>query len=94
LFNLSPASEQRIAGIPVMSITGAVAAVFLAVVLYMLWNDEIAAGPLFTADGVRGEFWLLVGVVVFGIVWYLGNKAYRRNQGIDTSLAFKQIPIE
>ena len=77
-----------------MSVTGAIAAAFLAVVLVMLWNDENAAGPLFTSDGVTGEFWLLLGVVVLGIAWYLGAKAYRRRQGIDISLAFKQIPIE
>ena len=94
LFDVSPASEQRLGGVPLMSITGALAAIFLAVVLVMLWNDEIAAGPLFTSDGVRGEFWLLLGAVVFGIVWYLAMKAYRRRQGIDISLAFRQIPIE
>jgi amino acid transporter len=94
LFDVSPASEQRLGGIPLMSITGALAAIFLAVVLVMLWNDEIAAGPLFTSEGVRGEFWLLVGAVVFGAVWYLATKAYRKRQGIDISLAFRQIPIE
>ena len=77
-----------------MSITGAVAAIFMLVVLIMLWNDEIAAGPLWSSAGVRGEFWLLLAAVVFGIVWYLGIKSYRRKDGIDISLAFKQIPIE
>jgi len=77
-----------------MSITGTIAALFLGVVLYMLWNDPNAAGPLFSADGFTGEFWLLLGVVVFGILWYLGVKAYRRRNGIDIALAFKQIPIE
>ena len=94
LFEMSPASEQRIGGVPLMSITGTISALFLAAVLVMLWNDENAAGPLFTSEGVTGEFWLLVGVVVFGILWYLGVKSYRRRQGIDISLAFKQIPIE
>lgn len=94
LYEMSPASEQRIGGVPWMSITGSLGAVFMAVVLVMLWNDENAAGPLFTAEGVRGEFWLLLGVVVLGIAWYLGAKAYRRRQGVDISLAFKQIPIE
>lgn len=94
LFDVSPASEQRIGGVPLMSITGAIGAIFLGIVLVMLWNDEIAAGPLFSSDGVRGEFWLLLGVLVLGTVWYLGVKSYRRSKGIDISLAFKQIPIE
>jgi amino acid transporter len=94
LFEVSPASEHKIFGLPTMTVSGALAAIFLGAVLVMLWNDEIAAGPLFTADAVRSEFWLLVGAVVFGIVWYLATKAYRRRQGIDISLAFRQIPIE
>jgi amino acid transporter len=94
LFEMSPASEQRIGGIPVMSITGFLGAVFLGTVLVMLWNDVNAAGPLFSADAIRGEFWLLLAVVVFGVVWYLAAKTYRRRQGIDISLAFRQIPIE
>ena len=94
LFEMSPASEQRVGGIPLMQIAGAGGALFMAMVLVMLWRDENAAGPLISADRIRGEFWLLVAVVVLGTAWYLGAKAYRRRQGIDTSLAFKQIPIE
>jgi basic amino acid/polyamine antiporter, APA family len=94
LFGVSPASEQRIGRVPIMVISGALAAAFLATVLVMLWNDENAAGPLISADGVAGEFWLLLSAVVLGIAWYLGAKVYRRRQGIDISLAFKQIPIE
>lgn len=94
LYEMSPASEQKIGGIPVMSITGALGALFLATVLYMLWNDANAAGPLFSTDAIRGEFWLLLAVVVFGTIWYLGAKSYRQSQGIDISLAFRQIPIE
>lgn len=94
LYQMSPASEQTIGRVPLMSITGALGAIFMATVLVVLWNDENAAGPLFTSEGVRGEFWLLAFLVVFGVVWYLGAKAYRRRQGIDISLAFRQIPIE
>jgi len=93
-YDMSPASEWKIGGIPVMSITGAVAAVFFLITIFMLWNDDIAAGPLITGDHIRGEFWLVVVALVTGTAWYLGTKAYRRNQGIDIDLAFKQIPIE
>ena len=94
LFEMSPASEMRIGSIPTMSVTGLIAAAFMAWVLYLLWTDPIAAGPLWTAEGPRPEFWLIVGTVVLGALWYLGVRQYRRSQGIDIGLAFRQIPIE
>ena len=93
-FEASPASAYRVAGIPLMSITGALTAAFFAVVIVLLWRDTNAAGPLFSSDGVPTEFWIIVGTLVAGAAWYVGNKIYRRRQGVDIDLAFKQIPIE
>lgn len=94
LFDSSPAKRSQIAGIPVMSIAGGVSALFAAAMIYLLWNDPIAAGPLFTSDHVSREFWIILGLVIFGSAWYIGVKLYRRRQGIDIDLAFQQIPIE
>jgi hypothetical protein len=62
--------------------------------IYLLWNDPNAAGPLFTRHDLSTEFWIIAGVVAAGTAWYVGIKQYRRRQGIDLSLAFQQIPIE
>ena len=94
LFVGSPASRVRVGSVPVMSIAGVVSALFLAAMIYLLWNDPIAAGPLISSDHVTWEFWIVLGVVVLGTAWYLGTKALRRRQGIDIDLAFRQIPIE
>ena len=94
LFDASPAKRATVAGVPVMAISGVVSAIFLAVMIYLLWNDPTAAGPLFTSDHVSREFWVVLGIVVFGTAWYIGTKIYRRRQGIDLDLAFRQIPIE
>jgi amino acid transporter len=94
LFRLSPASKVRIAGVPVMVITGFLTTLFFLWTIVTLWNDPIAAGPLISAEHVPLEFWIVLGTVVFGIVWYVAIRAYRRRQGIDVDLAFKQIPIE
>jgi len=40
------------------------------------------------------EFWITLGVAIFGIVWYVGIKSYRRSRGVDVGLAFREIPIE
>lgn len=93
-FDSSPVKNTRFLGIPVMSVTGALSVAFFAGVIYLLWNDPIAAGPLFTLHHVSREFWIVLGITVAGTAWYLGSKAYRKRQGIDLSLAFQQIPIE
>jgi amino acid transporter len=94
LFDASPAAGSRLGGVPLMAVTGAISLAFFALVLYLLWNDPIAAGPMFTLDHLSREFWLVLGIVVFGVAWFLGNRLYRRRQGIDVDLAFRQLPIE
>jgi len=94
LFDASPASGPRLGRVPLMAVTGAVSLAFFALVLYLLWNDPIAAGPMFTLDHLSREFWLVVGVVAFGVAWFLGTRLYRRRRGVDVDLAFRRLPIE
>ena len=92
-FNASPAKAHRIAGLPLMSVAGALSVAFFVFAFVLLWRDDNAAGPLF-GSAHRTELWIVVGALVAGTAWYIGNKVYRRRQGVDIELAFKQIPIE
>jgi hypothetical protein len=94
LFQASPVAGSRIGRVPVMVLTALISLAFFALVLFLLWNDPIAAGPMFTLGSVSREFWMVLGIVVFGLAWFLGTRLYRRRQGIDVDLAFRQIPIE
>jgi hypothetical protein len=94
LFQASPVAGSRIGGVPVMVVTALISLAFFALVLFLRWNDPIAAGPMFTLGSVSREFWMVLGIVVFGVAWFLGTRLYRRRQGIDVDLAFRQIPIE
>jgi amino acid transporter len=94
LYASSPARNFKIAGIPVMPVAGAIAAMFFAFAFWLLWRDPIAAGPLIKLSKMPVEAWITLGAIVVGTAWYFGAKAYRRRQGIDISLAFQQIPIE
>jgi len=94
LFRMSPVARLKLAGVPLMAILGALGAVFFLGVVIALWFDPIAAGPLVSADGVKLEFWVVLGLLVLGIFWYVGARVYRRKQGVDIDLAFKQIPVE
>lgn len=93
-FEMSPASQMRIGGLPLMSVTGTVATAFFVWAFFLLWNDPISAGPLFSSEGVSTGAWIVVAVTVFAALWYVGMKIYRRRQGIDVDLAFREIPIE
>lgn len=92
-FQASPASAFKLGRLPLMSVTGALTVAFFGLAIVLLWRDKIAAGPLI-AYHLPTDFWIVVATLGAGVVWYIGNRLYRRSQGIDIDLAFKQIPIE
>jgi hypothetical protein len=55
---------------------------------WTLFLDPTAAGHDPTQVAIVG------GVFVIGLVFYFVMKMIRRAQGIDVTLAFKEIPIE
>ena len=46
------------------------------------------------ADFVACVFQVELGVFVIGLVFYFVMKQIRKAQGVDVTLAFKEIPIE
>lgn len=87
IFGTAPKlATMKIAGIPVMSITGLLAALFLG------WVSVIfAVNPAYGANNVPSLL-SVGGFYLIGLVIYYVAKAYRAKQGLDLSLAFKQIP--
>jgi APA family basic amino acid/polyamine antiporter len=94
MYESSPAKNFRMFRLPVMVAASAISAIFMGVVIWMLWVDPVAAGPLIKPSKMPIEFWMTLGAAVFGSVWYLGVKSYRKRHGVDIRRAFKQIPIE
>jgi amino acid transporter len=92
-FEASPAGAFKLGGLPLMSVMGALTVAFFGLALVLLWRDKIAAGPLI-AHHLPTDFWILASTVGAGVLWYVGNRLYRRRHGVDIDLAFKQIPIE
>ncbi|MEX0809346.1 MAG: amino acid permease [Dongiaceae bacterium] len=88
IYEKSPLYRRKILGLPSMSVAcffGALAALFYFVVL---WNDAVAAGHDPRQLSIVG------GVFVIGLLFYFFMKTMRRSQGVDVTLAFKEIPIE
>lgn len=88
MFARSPFASWKVGGVPVLSLVCGASLAFFAWVFYLLWQDPIAAGHssrnLISIGALFGA----------GIVWYLGVRLYRKSQGVDVDLAFREIPIE
>jgi len=88
LYDKSPLAGKTVFGLPIMTVgcfLGFVAAQFY---FWVLFFDPNAAGHDPTQVAI------VAGVFVFGFAFYYVMKLIRRSQGIDVTLAFKEIPIE
>lgn len=88
LYEKSPLAGKMLFGFPIMSVAcflGFIAAQFY---FWTLFFDPNAAGHDPT------QVMIVAGVFVLGLVFYYVMKMIRRSQGIDVTLAFKEIPIE
>jgi len=91
IFENSPIARFRIAGIPVITITGVVSALFL---LFMLaeWSFNTVYGTAFSASPASPIYFGLTYLAA--IVIYLVARTVRKRQGIDLSRIHREIPVE
>lgn len=90
LFNAAPPiARTKIAGIPLLSISGAITAVAMAISTVASMLNPLVSGPV-------GLVAFSLGILTFiiGFAWYYVAKWYRAKQGIDVSMIFRQIPPE
>jgi amino acid transporter len=88
LYEKSPIAGKTLFGLPIMTVAcflGFIAAQFF---FWTLFFDANAAGHDPT------QVMIVAGVFVLGLVFYYVMKFIKRSQGIDVTLAFKEIPIE
>lgn len=71
-----------------MSLANALAAAGLLVMIVLLWNDPIAAGHDLRSLAT------IIAVFSLGLLTYYVMRWYRKRQGLDVTLAVRQIPIE
>ncbi|MCJ7598868.1 MAG: amino acid permease [Methyloceanibacter sp.] len=88
LYEKSPLAGKTLFGLPIMTVgcfLGFIAAMFY---FWTLFSDPNAAGHEPT------QVMIVAGVFVLGLVFYYVMKFIKQSQGIDVTLAFKEIPIE
>ena len=102
VFEASPV-RWRLAGIPVMSIVGALSLASCAFMAWAYLNDPLSGlsatprhegGGLFLESRSFNMFLLNIAIFVSGLVIYFVARAIRRREGLDLDSTFKEIPIE
>jgi amino acid transporter len=80
---------KKVAGIPLLSIIGLITTVGFAYVGYIAFTSTVVNSvPVNVTAEVSG------GTIVLGFAIYFASKWYHKRQGLDVSLALKEIPPE
>jgi APA family basic amino acid/polyamine antiporter len=91
IFENSPIARFKVAGIPVITITGVVSAIFL---LFMLaeWSFNGVYGTSFSLNASSPIYFLVTYLVAIAI--YVIARVVRKRQGIDLARIHREIPVE
>ncbi len=88
IYEASPVARYKIAGLPLISVVSAVAAIFILFMIY-----EWATNATYGSNSVPSAIYLgatyILAVVIYGVAYFV-----RRNQGIDLSRIHHEIPVE
>lgn len=88
IYEKSPIAGKKLFGLPLMTVGCALGFLGSQFYFWALFFDEVAAGHK------PDQLALVFGLFVIGILFFFVMKVYRKSQGIDVNLAFKEIPIE
>jgi amino acid transporter len=82
---------RRIGGIPVVSIVATLALIGFGLgIAVILWDP--GSGASLSAN--PGKLWLTLGIYAVALGIYFVSRALRRRQGIDLTLAYRELPPE
>ena len=88
LYRQSIIADEKTLGIPRMTLACGLATAVIVVWTWLLWVDPVAAGTS------RRPLWTAIVIALVVAIYYLLLNAYKRRQGQDLGVAFKQIPVE
>ena len=91
IFQQSPIARFKVAGIPVITLTGAVSAIFLVFML-IEWSFNGVYGTAFSVNIWSPIYFL--ATYALALVIYLVARTVRKRQGIDLSRIHREIPVE
>mgnify|MGYP003343930696 CR=1 FL=1 len=99
LYDASPIAKYRVAGIPMLSIVGAINTLFIGYMLYQWLLDPDAMfgiGYSINENGVKNDTSLIFMGVLYGVALliYIAMRLYRRSKGVNLDVLYSEIPAE
>ena len=91
IFENSPIARFRVAGIPVITITGVVSAIFIVFMLAE-WSFNAVYGTSFSLNASSPIYFAATYLVAIAI--YVVARVVRKRQGIDLARIHREIPVE
>jgi amino acid transporter len=88
IYENSPIARYKVAGIPLITVTGFLTAAFLGFNLWHWFTNDLYAVNDKDSLVFMGAMYLLALVI------YVVAKIYRRSQGIDLKAIYQEIPVE
>jgi basic amino acid/polyamine antiporter, APA family len=88
LYEASPGSAYKVAGIPLVTIVGVLGAV---AGVWFLWTFLTSPELGLTSELA---YYVVGGILLFALGWYLVTYFVRRSAGINVGYAFKEVPPE
>jgi basic amino acid/polyamine antiporter, APA family len=88
LYENSPLARYKVAGIPLITISGVLTALFLGYNLWKWFVDDLYA------VNDPASLWFMGSMYALALVIYVAAKLYRRRQGIDLNAIHREIPVE
>ena len=82
--------RKKIAGIPTVSVLGALCAVSFAYMGYILYTNPLVA--MVTGSPTLSGVEIAVGILIGCFIVYYASYAYHKAHGLDMGMAFKELP--
>ena len=83
IYQAAPLRKLQLGGIPLVSVMGLIGLVYVSYIAYSFWMATVDVGR-----------YTIVTIALSGLIIFYFAKWYRKSQGIDLELIFKQIPPE
>jgi amino acid transporter len=88
IYEASPISKYKVAGVPLITVMGALGAVYFAIMFFLYITDSRYG----TNDPLSAMY--IFGALIISAIIYFAYRYYRRSQGVDTDLTYREIPAE